>query len=87
MLKEMGLTDTGNVGEKPRHFGMHRTESIDYAVIMSGEIDMFLDDSEVHLKAGDVVVQRGTNHAWVNRGDEPCKIAFILIDAKGKESS
>ena len=84
MLKEMGLEDTVNVGEKPRHHGMHRTDSIDYAVIMSGEIDMLLDDSEVHLKAGDVVVQRGTNHAWANRGDEPCKIAFILIDAKGR---
>jgi uncharacterized cupin superfamily protein len=48
---------------------------------MSGEIDMLLDDSEVHLKAGDVVVQQGTNHAWVNRGTAPCRIAFILIDA------
>ena len=87
MLKEMGLSGTGDMGAKPRHHGMHRTDSIDYAVIMSGEIDMLLDDSEVHLKAGDVVVQRGTNHAWANRGDEPCKIAFILIDAKGNAAS
>jgi uncharacterized cupin superfamily protein len=43
---------------------------------------MLLDDSEVHLRAGDVVVQQGTNHAWVNRGDHPCKVAFILIDAQ-----
>jgi mannose-6-phosphate isomerase-like protein (cupin superfamily) len=61
---------------------MHRTDSIDYAVVMSGEIDMELDDSSVHLKAGDVVVQRGTIHNWLNRGSEPCRIAFVLIDAK-----
>jgi quercetin dioxygenase-like cupin family protein len=59
----------------------HRTDSIDYAVVMSGEIDMELDDSTVHLKAGDVLVQRGTIHNWVNRGTEPCVIAFVLIAA------
>jgi mannose-6-phosphate isomerase-like protein (cupin superfamily) len=69
-------------GLPPRHPMMHRTRSIDYAVIMSGEIDMLLDDGEVHFKAGDVLVQQGTNHAWVNRGTEPCRIAFILIDAQ-----
>jgi mannose-6-phosphate isomerase-like protein (cupin superfamily) len=68
-------------GLPPRHPAMHRTRSIDYAIVMSGEIDMLLDDSEVHLKAGDVLIQQGTNHAWVNRGKEPCRIAFILIDA------
>jgi quercetin dioxygenase-like cupin family protein len=61
---------------------MHRTRTVDYAVILSGEIEMLLDDSEVHLNAGDVVIQRGTNHAWVNRGNEPCKVAFVLIDAQ-----
>jgi quercetin dioxygenase-like cupin family protein len=61
---------------------MHRTDSIDYAVIMSGEIDMELDDSTVHLKAGDVLVQRGTIHNWLNRGTTPCVIAFILVAAK-----
>jgi mannose-6-phosphate isomerase-like protein (cupin superfamily) len=69
-------------GLAPRHPFMHRTRSIDYAVIMSGEIDMLLDDTEVHFKAGDVLVQQGTNHAWVNRGTETCRIAFILIDAQ-----
>jgi quercetin dioxygenase-like cupin family protein len=59
----------------------HRTDSIDYAVIMSGEIDMDLDGEEVHLKAGDVIVQRGTIHNWINRGTEPCVIAFVLIAA------
>ena len=60
----------------------HRTDSIDYAVVLSGEIDMELDDSTVHLKGGDVLVQRGTIHNWVNRGTAPCTIAFILIAAK-----
>ena len=66
----------------PSHPLMHATRSIDYAIIMSGEIDMLLDDSEVHFKAGDVLIQQGTNHAWVNRGTEPCRIAFVLIDAQ-----
>jgi naringenin degradation protein FdeH len=69
-------------GLPPRHPLMHRTLTIDYAIIMQGEIDMLLDDSEVHLRAGDVLIQQGTNHAWVNRGTEPCRIAFILIDSK-----
>lgn len=70
-------------GNTPR---MHRTDSIDYAVVMEGEIDMELDDGEsVHLKQGDVLVQRGTIHNWANRGSEPCTIAFILIDAKPVE--
>ena len=64
----------------------HRTDSIDYIVVMSGEIDMELDDSVVHLKAGDVMVQRGTIHNWVNNGTEPCVLAVILIDAKSVET-
>jgi quercetin dioxygenase-like cupin family protein len=67
-------------GAAPR---VHRTDSIDYAVVISGEIDMELEKGEeVHLKAGDVVVQRGTVHCWINRGTAPCTIAFVLIDAK-----
>ena len=69
-------------GLPPRHPLMHRTKTVDYIIVMSGEIDMLLDDSEVHLKAGDVMVQQGTNHAWVNRGTEVCRIAFVLVDAK-----
>jgi len=69
-------------GVAPRN---HRTDSIDYAVVVSGEIDMELDDSIVHLKAGDVLVQRGTIHNWANRGTQPCVMAFILIDAKPVE--
>ena len=71
-------------GVAPRN---HRTDSIDYAVVISGEIDMELDDSVVHLKAGDVLVQRGTIHNWVNRGTQPCVMAFVLIDAKPVEVS
>ncbi|WP_420411665.1 cupin domain-containing protein [Roseibium sp.] len=75
---EMGAG--ANIVEGARHPFMHRTDSVDYAVIMTGEIYMLLDEDEVLLKAGDVVVQRGTNHAWSNRGTEPCSIAFILVD-------
>ena len=64
-----------------RHATTHRTRSIDYAIVLEGEIDMLMDDTEVHMKAGDVLVQQGTNHAWVNNGSKPCRIAFILIDA------
>jgi len=70
-------------GVTPR---MHRTDTIDYAIVMSGAIDMTLDDGlVVPLKAGDVLVQRGTIHNWINKGTEPCMIAFILIDAKPVE--
>ena len=69
-------------GGAPRN---HRTDSIDYAIVMSGEIDMEIDDEVVHIKAGDVLIQRGTIHNWVNKGTEPCVIAFVLIDAKPVE--
>jgi mannose-6-phosphate isomerase-like protein (cupin superfamily) len=60
----------------------HRTRSVDYAIIMSGEIDMLLDTGPVHVKAGDVIVQQATNHAWLNHGKEPCRIAFVLTDSQ-----
>jgi mannose-6-phosphate isomerase-like protein (cupin superfamily) len=61
---------------------MHRTNTVDYDIVLDGEVDMELDGGEVvHLKPGDVVVQRGTNHAWVNHGDKPCRMAAVLIDA------
>jgi len=64
----------------------HRTETVDYAILLSGEIDLELDGDEVvHLKAGDVVVQRGTMHTWINKGSVPAVFAFILIDAKPAE--
>ena len=60
---------------------LHRTYSMDYAVVLSGEIDLELDGTEVHLVAGDVLVQRGTLHNWANRGTVPCVMAFVLVDA------
>ena len=60
---------------------MHRTRSVDYAVVLEGEIDLLLADSEVRLRAGDVLVQQGTNHGWINRGTKNSRVAFVLIDA------
>jgi mannose-6-phosphate isomerase-like protein (cupin superfamily) len=69
-------------GVAPRN---HRTDSIDYAVVISGEIDMEMDGTSVHLRQGDVLVQRGTIHNWINRGTEPCVIAFVLVAAQPVE--
>lgn len=76
-----------SVVEGARHPFMHATDTVDYAIILSGEITMLLDEEDVHLKAGDVVIQRGTNHAWSNRSAEPCVIAFILVDGEWSEGS
>lgn len=65
-----------------RHFGFHKTNTIDYALVLEGEIYALMDEGEKLMKAGDVLIQRGTAHAWSNRTDRPCKVAFILIDAK-----
>src|SRR6516225_7908137 len=65
---------------------MHRTETCDYAILLSGECDLELDDGKtVHMKPGDICVQRGTMHAWVNRGSEPAVFAFVLVDANPVE--
>jgi mannose-6-phosphate isomerase-like protein (cupin superfamily) len=81
MMKIVG-PEAPKRGLPPRHPMMHRTRTLDYAIIMSGEIDMLLDEGEVHLKAGDVLVQQATNHAWVNRSGKPCRVAFILMDSQ-----
>jgi quercetin dioxygenase-like cupin family protein len=60
---------------------LHRTESLDYIIVIEGEVEMDMDDSTVKLKAGDIVIQRGTNHAWVNRSSKRARIAVILVDA------
>jgi len=78
----LGNRAASTFGQNVRHPMMHRTETIDYAIVLAGEIFLVLDDSEVLLKAGDVVVQCGTNHAWSNRSGAPCTIAFILIDGR-----
>jgi mannose-6-phosphate isomerase-like protein (cupin superfamily) len=64
-----------------RHPGMHTTATVDYAIVLSGEIYALMDEGETLMKAGDCLVQRGTNHAWSNRGDVPCLVAFILVSA------
>jgi len=61
---------------------MHRTDSVDYAIILSGSIELVLESETVVLSAGDLLVQRGTAHDWVNRGEEPCVIAFCLVAAE-----
>lgn len=81
MMKVVGA-DAPQRGMPPSNPLMHRTRTVDYAVIMQGEIDMMLDTGPVHLKAGDVVVQQATNHAWLNRGKEPCRIAFVMMDSQ-----
>jgi hypothetical protein len=65
-----------------RHAFMHRTETIDYGIVLEGEITLIMDEGETVVRAGDIVVQRGTNHGWSNRSGKPCRIAFILIDGK-----
>ena len=61
---------------------VHRTESLDYVIVLAGEIEMQMDQSVVKMKAGDVMVQRGTNHGWSNRSDQAARVAFVLMDAK-----
>jgi naringenin degradation protein FdeH len=80
LFATMGLDQATSGHSSDRHPLMHRTETIDYGIVLWGEITLVLDEDEVHLKAGDVVVQRGTIHAWSNRGEQPCRMAFILID-------
>ena len=65
-----------------RHPGMHKTDTVDYAIVLTGEIVAVLDEGEVLLRAGDCLIQRGTSHAWSNRTQEPCVIAFVLVAAK-----
>lgn len=84
MLRAMGI-DPATQGYA-RHRNTHRTKSIDYAIVLDGEIDMLMDDSEIHVKAGDVLVQQGTNHAWVNNSGKVCRIAFVLMDAKAPDA-
>lgn len=74
--------DAPKKGLAPKHSMMHRTRSVDYAIVLSGEIEMMLDDQTVKLKAGDVIVQQATNHAWINRTKEYARVAFVLMDSE-----
>lgn len=78
----MGNAEAAMAGRGGRHPLMHRTETIDYAVVLEGELTLILDDADVLLKAGDVVIQRGTSHAWSNRSSKVCRILYVLIDGE-----
>jgi mannose-6-phosphate isomerase-like protein (cupin superfamily) len=80
LFKSMGHEGASTYGRGGRHPMMHRSESIDYVVVLEGEITLLLDDQDVQLKAGDVVVQRGTNHAWSNRSGKMARMLYLLID-------
>ena len=79
-FSQVGDEKASTVQAHSPHPLMHRTESVDYGVVIEGEMTLVLDDSEVLLKPGSVVVQRGTNHAWANRSGKPCRMLFVLID-------
>ena len=68
------------------HPMMHRSEAVDYGVVIEGEMTLVLDDTEVRLTPGSVVVQRGTNHAWANRSDKPCRMLYVQIDGQYEPS-
>lgn len=78
---ELGSTRVPTAEDSAKHASMHATDSIDYLVVISGEMHMIMEEGEVLLRAGDCIVQRGTKHAWSNRGDRPCIMAAILVDA------
>jgi mannose-6-phosphate isomerase-like protein (cupin superfamily) len=73
---------SSHAGATTRHAFMHRTETIDYGIVLEGEITLIVDEGETVVRAGDIVIQRGTNHGWANRSDRNCRIAFILIDGQ-----
>jgi mannose-6-phosphate isomerase-like protein (cupin superfamily) len=82
VFKASGNENASLFGRGGRHPMMHRTETVDYAVVLEGEITMVLDEEDVHLKQGDVVIQRGTSHAWSNRSGKPVRMLYVLIDGE-----
>jgi mannose-6-phosphate isomerase-like protein (cupin superfamily) len=80
VFENIGGKDTHIGAEKGRHASFHRTQTVDYGIVLDGEITLMVDDSETTLHRGDICIQRGTNHGWVNRGNKPCRMAFVLID-------
>lgn len=80
---EIGAAEaSSHHGEHSRHVHMHRTETVDYGIVLDGELVLIMDEGETTVRAGDIIIQRGTNHGWANRSDRHCRIAFILIDGK-----
>jgi hypothetical protein len=80
VFENIGGKEARVVAKDVRHASFHRTQTIDYGIVLDGEITLLVDEGETTLYAGDICIQRGTNHGWVNRGTKPCRIAFILID-------
>lgn len=81
-FKTMGGENSSRAGADAAHPLMHRTQTIDYGIVLEGELTLVVDRGETTIKAGDIVVQRGTNHAWANRSGKSCRVAFILIDGE-----
>ena len=87
LFAEIGAVDAStNTSGGARHPHMHRTETVDYGIVLEGEITLLVDIGEATVRAGDIVVQRGTNHGWSNRSGKNCRIAFILIDGAFSQS-
>ena len=80
-FEDLGSENKPRAADSARHPSMHKTNSVDYLVVISGEMTMLMEDGETLLRQGDCIVQRGTNHAWVNKSGKPCVIAAILVDA------
>ncbi len=81
IFSELGSSNKPSADDSARHPTMHKTNSVDYLIVLTGEMTMAMEEGEIDLKPGDCIVQRGTNHAWINKGEVPCTIAAILIDA------
>jgi mannose-6-phosphate isomerase-like protein (cupin superfamily) len=81
-FKEMGGADAARSGAGAPHPLMHRTETVDYGIVLDGELTLVMDRGETTVRAGDIIIQRGTNHAWANRSDRNCRVAFVLIDGR-----
>jgi mannose-6-phosphate isomerase-like protein (cupin superfamily) len=81
-FEALGSANKPTAKDSSKHPSMHKTNSVDYLVVMSGEMWMVMEEGEVLLRAGDCIIQRGTNHAWINKSRRPCLLAAVLIDAK-----
>lgn len=78
---EVGASNaSSHAGDSSRHAFMHKTETVDYGIMLEGELVLIMDEGETLIRPGDIVIQRGTNHGWANRSGKPCRICFVLID-------
>lgn len=81
-FEQMGGGDAANAAANAPHPLMHRTQTVDYGIVIEGELTLVLDRGETTVRAGDIVIQRGTSHAWANRSTTNCRVAFVLIDGQ-----